>query len=137
MKVEGFAMKFRSIAVVVLMVLTVSIMLSACGGGSSTPAPSTGTRTIAVDAAEFAFTPNKFDAKVGDKLTFKITDKGTVDHSFVITGPDGVVITRTDVKLGSPASLDFTPTKAGAYQISCDVPGHKDAGMVGTLTVTP
>lgn len=130
-------MKFRSIAVLLLLVLTASIVLTACNGGSSTPAPTIGAKTIAVDAAEFAFTPNKFDAKVGDKLTFKITNKGTLDHSFVIAGPDGVVITRTDVKQGGSASLDFTPTKAGAYQISCDVPGHKDSGMVGTLTITP
>ena len=90
-----------------------------------------------MDTAEFAFTPNKFDAKVGDKLTFKITNKGTLDHSFVIAGPDGVVINRIDVRQDSTASLDFTPTKAAAYQISCDVPGHKDSGMAGALTVIP
>jgi uncharacterized cupredoxin-like copper-binding protein len=136
MKVEGFAMKFRSSVVMLLLVLTASIALSACNGGGSAPTTAS-SKTIAVDAAEFAFTPNKFDAKAGDKLTFKITNKGTLDHSFVIAGPDGVVITRTDVKLGGTVSLDFTPTKAGAYQISCDVPSHKDSGMVGALTVTP
>ena len=128
-------MKFRSMLVVLLLAVTASMVVAACGGGSAAPAPAAGAKVIPVETSEFAFAPNKFDAKVGDKLTFKITNKGTLDHSFVITGPDGAVISRVDVKLGTPASLDFTATKAGVYQISCDVPGHKESGMVGTLTV--
>ena len=31
----------------------------------------------------------------------------------------------------------FTPAQAGTYVYYCDTPGHKDAGMKGTLTVTP
>lgn len=127
-------MKFRSIAVIVLFSLMATMLLVACGGGGSSPAPATG-RVIAIDAAEFAYTPNKFDAKVGEKLTFKITNKGTLDHSLVIAGPDGAVITRVDVKLGSTATLDFTPSKAGTYQFYCDVPGHKESGMTGTINV--
>ena len=127
-------MKFRSIAVIVLFSLMATMLLVACGGGGSSPALAAG-RIIAIDAAEFAYTPNKFDAKVGEKLTFKITNKGTLDHSLVIAGADGAVITRVDVKLGSTATLDFTPSKAGTYQFYCDVPGHKESGMTGTINV--
>lgn len=127
-------MKFRSIAVIVLFSLMATMLLVACGGGGSSPAPAAG-RTIAIDATEFAYTPNKFDAKVGEKLTLKITNKGTLDHSLVIAGADGAVITRVDVKLGSTATLDFTPSKAGTYQFYCDVPGHKESGMTGTINV--
>lgn len=126
-------MKFRSIAVLVLMVLIASIVLSACNGGSaSTPVP--GGKVLNVETTEFTFTPNKFEAKVGEKLTFKITNKGVLDHSFSITGPDGAVVGRVDVRIGNPALLNFAPSKAGAYQIICDVPGHTESGMVGTLT---
>jgi uncharacterized cupredoxin-like copper-binding protein len=31
--------------------------------------------------------------------------------------------------------LTFTPSKAGTYEFYCTVAEHKEAGMVGTLTV--
>ena len=129
-------MKFRSIAVLALIILITSIVLSACNGGSAaTPVP--GGKILNVETTEFTFAPNKFEAKVGDKLTFKITNKGVLDHSVAIIDLDGAVIGRVDVRIGSTASLNFVPNKAGTYQLYCDVPGHKDSGMVGTLDVKP
>jgi uncharacterized cupredoxin-like copper-binding protein len=36
---------------------------------------------------------------------------------------------------GQSATLDFTPSKPGTYEFWCTVPGHKEAGMRGTLVV--
>jgi uncharacterized cupredoxin-like copper-binding protein len=36
---------------------------------------------------------------------------------------------------GETAVLEFTPTQPGTYEFFCTVPGHKEAGMVGTLIV--
>jgi len=36
---------------------------------------------------------------------------------------------------GATNNLTFTPTKPGTYEFFCTVPGHKDAGMVGTMVV--
>ena len=128
-------MKMRRIPVVSLIGL-IAVMLAACGGSASasTPAPITG-QTINVDETEFAYTPNTFNASVGQPITFKITNKGTVDHTFVILGQDGQEAAKTNVKVGATATLQFTPTAAGTYPIVCDLPGHKEAGMQGTLTV--
>jgi cytochrome c oxidase subunit 2 len=127
-------MKFRSIAVMILIVLTTSLVLSACNSGPAAT-PASGGKIINVETAEFTFTPNKFEAKVGDKLTFKITNKGVLDHSFVIMDADGSVLGRVAVRIGISASLNFTPNKVGTYQIICAEPGHKDSGMVGSIDV--
>ncbi|MEI8221751.1 MAG: plastocyanin/azurin family copper-binding protein, partial [bacterium] len=37
---------------------------------------------------------------------------------------------------GKTGTLTFTPLVAGEFPVACSVPGHKEAGMVGTLTVT-
>ena len=31
----------------------------------------------------------------------------------------------------------FTPQKPGTYQVTCNVPGHTETGMVTTLIVEP
>jgi len=36
---------------------------------------------------------------------------------------------------GETKPLKFTPKDAGTYPIECDIAGHKEAGMTGTLTV--
>jgi uncharacterized cupredoxin-like copper-binding protein len=36
---------------------------------------------------------------------------------------------------GMGASVSFVPTKPGTFEFFCAVPGHKEAGMVGTLIV--
>ena len=36
---------------------------------------------------------------------------------------------------GESGTLSFTPTEAGEYEFYCTVIGHREAGMVGTLTV--
>jgi uncharacterized cupredoxin-like copper-binding protein len=126
-------MKFSRLSLLVVVVLAVG--LAACGGGGGAAQSGTG-KTVNVEATEFAFNPNAFSGTVGQKITFKVTNKGTVDHNFVVLNTDGSQeLTKTVVKVGTTVSLDFTPTAAGDYQIDCNLPGHKEAGMQGKLTV--
>jgi len=37
--------------------------------------------------------------------------------------------------IGATNTMEFTPTKPGTHEFFCAVPGHKDAGMKGTLVV--
>jgi len=113
-----------------------AMLLAACsgGGGASPQAPASGA-TFNVVATEFAFNPNTFKASVGQPITFKITNKGTVDHTFVIMGLDGKEAVKATIRTGGTETLQFTPTIAGVYPVVCDLPGHKEAGMQATLTV--
>jgi uncharacterized cupredoxin-like copper-binding protein len=124
----------RRFASLVAVALIATFALAACGGGGG-GAPAA--RTLSVDAAEFTFTPNSFTAKVGEALTFTINNKGTLEHNFVVFDPLGAEIARTTVAIGSSANVNVTVSSAGDYGIVCDVAGHKEAGMVATLTVSP
>jgi len=88
---------------------------------------------ITVDGGEFWFNPKIIEAKKGDtvKITFKNT--GRVIHNLVI--PSLGVGTRV-IQAGSTDSIEFIATKSGAIGIECTVPGHKERGMIGTLTVS-
>jgi uncharacterized cupredoxin-like copper-binding protein len=138
---EDAAMKSQRAVLFVLVSIVVIAMLAACSGGTvgGTKAPASGSsggKTFNVTATEFQFTPNKFDATVGQKLTFKVTNKGTVEHNFVILSPDGSQeLTKITTQPGETKTLEFTPTEAVTYQIDCNIAGHKEAGMVGELAV--
>jgi|SRR5579864_6170100 len=113
-----------------LVVALALISLAACGG-SSQPAGS-----IKVTMTEYKFDPSQINAKAG-KVEFWLVNAGTVSHDMVIADSSGSVVSRSDL-VSAGDSFDFTVSNlsAGSYQFYCDVPGHKDAGMVGTLTVT-
>jgi len=62
--------------------------------------------------------------------TVKITFQNTGSHTFTIDefGVNAVLS-------GSSATVEFTPTRSGTFQYYCAVPGHREGGMFGSLTV--
>jgi uncharacterized cupredoxin-like copper-binding protein len=137
---EDAAMKSQRIVLLALVSVLVIALLAACSGGTvggtKAPASSSGGKTFNVTATEFQFAPNKFDARVGQKLTFKVTNKGTVEHNFVVLSPDGSQeLAKMSTQPGETKTLEFTPAEAVTYPIDCNIAGHKEAGMVGELVV--
>jgi len=89
------------------------------------------TDSAELDLAITGFTPSELDVTEGTiELTLNNLD----------AFPHDVTIDKLGVKLTVEAnatvteSFDATP---GVYEFYCSIPGHKDAGMVGTLTVLP
>jgi plastocyanin len=76
---EDAAMKSQRIVLLALVsVLIIALLAASCSGGTvgGTKAPASsgsGSKTYNVTATEFEFRPNKFEAKVGQKVTFKVT----------------------------------------------------------------
>ena len=131
-------MKFQRSVIFVLVAVALVALLAACSTGTkpTSGGSSGGSRTINVAATEFAFNPNKFNATVGQKLTFRVTNKGTVEHTFVIMSPDGSQeLAKLSTQPGETKPLEFTPSAAGTYPIDCNIAGHKEAGMTGELVV--
>ena len=109
-----------------------TLALSACGGGAQTPAAGNDLTIKALDT--FKFEPASSSANVGETVTVTLDNEGVLEHNFAVTEFN---VSLGPVAGGQTASSSFTPTAAGTYEYFCDVPGHREAGMVGTLTVNP
>jgi uncharacterized cupredoxin-like copper-binding protein len=108
---------------------------------TSTPASGGGaSAAVSLTAGEggktpFFFTPPKLTAKAGS-VTFTLDNpsKNQAPHAIAIEG-NGVDKDGETAQPGgkSTVTVDLKP---GKYEFYCPVPGHKEAGMQGTLTVT-
>jgi plastocyanin len=116
----------------ILSALVLSLALAACGGGGETPPEGQDVTVQGLDT--FRFEPAALTASVGETVNVTLDNEGVLEHNFVLTEFN---VALGPIPGGQTASGSFTPTAAGTYEYFCDVPGHREAGMVGTLTVNP
>jgi glucose/arabinose dehydrogenase/azurin len=100
---------------------------------SSTAVPAGAIPIAAAPTGSLMYNTKTLTAKAG-KDTFAFTNKSSVGHNFTIL-KDGKVIGATPTFAGGVRLLTVT-LAAGTYTFECTVPGHAQAGMKGTLTVT-
>jgi plastocyanin len=93
------------------------------------PPAAPGAASLRVTAKDVFFEPKSLTAKAG-KTTVAIKNAGKLPHTFTI---DGLANLRVAPGQSKSVTLDL---KAGTYTYYCAEPGHKQAGMVGTLKVT-
>jgi len=116
-----------------------STSTSAATTESSTEASTSDTgggETIAIEAdpsGELAFTQTELTAAAGSD-TVELDNQSTTPHNVYVEDDGGNVVAETDTISGDTAevSADLEP---GTYTFYCDVDGHREAGMEGTLTV--
>ena len=78
------------------------------------------------------FTPTTLDAKPGS-VTFFLINAGTQPHDMVVSNASGTVVGRSQiVQPGNSAVLTLNNLTPGSYDVSCDIPCHKDSGMVSS-----
>ena len=134
-----------------------SLALVACGGddnndGTTTTdtggEPSNGAKTegggggggggseIRIEAAEsgLAFASDNMTAKAGP-ATLHFSNPQPVGHDADLEDESGKEIAETDVITEGDDSASIKDLKPGKYVYYCSVPGHREAGMEGTLTV--
>jgi nitrite reductase (NO-forming) len=86
---------------------------------------------IALEAAISGFTPSDLEATEG-AVTLEITNPDAFDHDFTIDELD----VKTALPAGETTKVTFQ-AGPGTYTFYCSIPGHREAGMEGTLTVLP
>jgi plastocyanin len=83
---------------------------------------------------QLAYTTNKAVAIAGP-VTISMKNMSGVTHNLAIqTGTSGPVLGATPLEPKGTASFTVN-LKPGTYTFFCQAPGHRAAGMVGTLTV--
>ncbi|MEK7329097.1 MAG: cupredoxin domain-containing protein [Chloroflexota bacterium] len=123
-------MNSKRFFLIAALVAVFSLALAACGGGgASTPDP----LAVTINGEDIKFDLTAIEAKVGQTVNITYINKGVLDHTFLIDG----LVTEQKVAAGQTITFSFTPKSAGTFEYYCNVAGHKEAGMIGTLTVTP
>jgi nitrite reductase (NO-forming) len=97
------------------------------GGSSSAASPS----GLAIELVDIAFRPRELSIPADTPTVITLVNRGASVHNFTI---DQLDVHTGDLRPGESATvtIDAPP---GAYAFYCSVPGHRAAGMVGTLTV--
>jgi uncharacterized cupredoxin-like copper-binding protein len=122
--------------------------LAACTG-------SAGPQAITVSARAMQYQPAKIEITAGQPVRLTFRNNDALEHDLSVmefpmsqigATPEPVVghdMDPTTVEpelhvaaaMGETGMLEFTPSKPGTYEFFCTVVGHRQAGMVGTLTV--
>lgn len=88
-----------------------------------------GESVIKMDSDSFSFAPAVIQAQVGEPVRIDVASEG--EHTFTIDELGVNVFTPND----KTTRVEFTPEKAGTFEFYCAVPGHREAGQVGTIVV--
>jgi len=99
---------------------------AAAGGGAST------TLDVEADAAALAFDTTELSAKAG-KVTIDFKNPSAIPHNVVIEENGKELSGFEPISEGEES--ETAELKPGTYTFFCSVPGHREAGMEGTLTV--
>jgi plastocyanin len=100
---------------------------SAEGGGVASAPTITGV----VTAQDTTFVETGLAMKNGDVLGLFLINKDAIGHAFDIDSLD----IHAQLPPNSTTAVAIKPTAAGGLEFYCSVPGHREAGMVGTITV--
>jgi plastocyanin len=101
------------------------------------PAPGGAAGTLAVSSPQdgsLTFDPNGLQAQPGT-VTITYDNPSPVPHSIALATANGNILDQTDPFAAGKQSITASDLTPGEYTFFCTVPGHKEAGMEGTLTV--
>jgi uncharacterized cupredoxin-like copper-binding protein len=135
----------RLMARVLLLAMFASVALAACGGSPGGPV------TVNVTATEYKFESSRTIFSVGVPYHFVVTNKGTMEHEFMIIKPEPATtpsdqldadalahIEETDLQPGKTVTVDYTftqPYATGTLEFACHLAGHYEQGMHLAITV--
>lgn len=97
------------------------------------------------------FIPDRLEVRMGEQVRFRLRNDGELEHEFVLgTTEDNLMHAKQmqkhpdmehddanaiRLKPKSSGELVWRFTDAGTFEFACLIPGHREAGMFGTVEV--
>jgi uncharacterized cupredoxin-like copper-binding protein len=97
------------------------------------------------------FVPARLEIRRGERVKFMLRNNGELDHEFVLANtaenrehaeamkqhPDMAHADANGRRIAPKATSEMAWrfTTAGEFEYACLIPGHREAGMVGTIVV--
>jgi nitrite reductase (NO-forming) len=107
--------------------LVASLLASAMVGA---PAAGQGEGPLIIDAFDLGFDPSRIEVAAPGTYSYAIENSGALAHD--LTFPDG---TTTAAAPGEQSDVVEVDVPASGLEYWCSVPGHREAGMEGVITV--
>lgn len=103
------------------------------------------------DDGRMVYIPEKFVIKKGEQVRFIVTNAGAIPHEFVLASTEENLKHAEEMKKfpemehddpnnktiqpGKKAEILWRFDKGGTFEISCLIPGHREAGMLAGVDV--
>ncbi len=117
--------------------------------------PKKPSRTVKVTMGEadgkMLFVPARIEVKRGEQIKFVLRNNGELEHEFVLASTADnlkhaeAMKNNPNMAHEEPNGRQLAPkktselvwkfTKAGEFEYACLIPGHREAGMIGTIVV--
>jgi uncharacterized cupredoxin-like copper-binding protein len=107
--------------------------------------------TMREDDGKMLFVPDRIEIRRGEQIRFLLRNTGEIDHEFVVATLEEnlkhmeAMKKNPDMEHDDPNARRLKPratgeivwrfTEAGTFDFSCLIPGHREAGMTGTIIV--
>jgi len=117
--------------------------------------PKKSARTVMVIMSDsdgtMRFSPDRLNVKKGEQVRFVIQNKGELKHEFTLASVEdnnkhaALMQKYPDMEHDDPNAKSVDPgktaeilwrfSKSGTFEFACLIPGHREAGMHGTVAV--
>lgn len=102
-------------------------------------------------SGKMMFIPDRVEIKLGEQIKFVLRNNGELDHEFILATPVENLKHAEEMKKNPEMEHDdpngkrigpkksneivWKFSKAGEFEYGCLIPGHREAGMIGTIVV--
>ncbi len=106
-------------------------------------------RSLLINTNLFQYHPSNVSLNKNETVLLTLENSDNIEHDLEIQDLEVKTLDRIShehhgvkknlfhlhAKANSSSQLTFTPLKSGTYKFYCTIPGHKESGMIGSITV--